>query len=52
MYDDEYFENKKEYFTMGVFEFENGGVLENVSVEYMGRIHEMDPALFICNLSR
>ena len=35
MFDDEYFENKKEYFTMGVFEFENGSVLENVSVEYM-----------------
>lgn len=35
IYDDDYFEDKKEYFTMGTFQFENGKTLDNVTVEYM-----------------
>lgn len=35
IYDDEYFESKKEYFTMDSFEFENGTVLYDVLVEFM-----------------
>lgn len=34
MLDEDYFEDKNEYFTMDSFEFENGQVLENVEVEY------------------
>ena len=35
IYDEDYFINKKEYFTLDSFEFENGKVLEDVNVEYM-----------------
>ena len=35
MYDDEYFEDKKENFTMKLFKFQNGKVLNDVNVEYM-----------------
>ncbi len=35
IYDDEYFENKNEYFTLDSFEFESGDVLKEVTVEYM-----------------
>ena len=35
IFDDEFFENEKRYFTMESFEFQNGDVLEDVKVEYM-----------------
>lgn len=35
MFDDEYFEEKKEYYTMNSFEFKNGYVIDNPVVEYM-----------------
>lgn len=35
IYDEEYFINKNEYYTLDSFEFENGKVLENAAVEYM-----------------
>ena len=34
MFDEDYFEDKNEYFTMDFFRFENGECLENVVVEY------------------
>lgn len=35
IYDDEFFEDKKENFIMDEFEFQNGEILNNVNVEYM-----------------
>ncbi|OEC99585.1 homoserine O-acetyltransferase [Methanobrevibacter gottschalkii] len=35
IYDENYFISKNEYFTLNSFEFENGGVLNDVNVEYM-----------------
>ena len=35
IYDEEYFINRNEYFTMDSFELENGKVLDDVTVEYM-----------------
>ncbi len=35
IYDDEYFEEKKEHFTMDFFEFENGEIINDAAVEYM-----------------
>lgn len=35
IYNENYFISKNEYFTLNSFEFENGGVLNDVSVEYM-----------------
>ena len=35
IYDEDYFDDKNEFFTMDSFEFENGNVLNNVEVEYM-----------------
>ena len=35
IYDEEYFINKNEYYTLDSFEFENGAILNDVKVEYM-----------------
>ena len=35
IYDDEFFESKKEYFTLDSFEFESGEVIKDAVVEYM-----------------
>ena len=35
IYDDEYFENKKEHYVMDSFKFQNGKTLDNVDVEFM-----------------
>ena len=34
IYDEEYFDDKNEYFTLSSFEFENGEILKDVKVEY------------------
>ena len=35
IFDDDYFEDKKEYYTMDSFQFENGEVIRDAVVEYM-----------------
>lgn len=35
IFDDDYFEDKKEYYTMDSFQFENGEVIKDAVVEYM-----------------